>query len=104
MFSTISSFITILQPKSKKSYNYDEILKIIEYKSYKYKNNFINYIINKIEKTNKDIITFNKKKKLFIKLNNYKKCLVCKKDDILHIILDSGNEICIDCFHPNIKS
>ena len=66
--------------------------------------NFINYEINKIEKKNKDIIEFNKKKELFTKLNNYKKCLICKKDDILHLILDSGNEICIDCFHPNIKS
>jgi hypothetical protein len=66
-------------------------------------NNVINEIINELKKKFKNINYFNNKKRLFSELNNYKKCIICLNDNVLNISLDCGHEICIECFHPNMK-
>ena len=59
--------------------------------------------IKNLKKTNKDIIYFENKVKLFSKLNNYSKCPLCLNDDVLNIDLSCGHEICIDCYRPQLK-
>lgn len=66
------------------------------------KNNLITLEIENI-KQQKEIIIYENKVRLFKRLNNYKKCTICLSEDVLHIDMNCGHEICINCYKPNMK-
>lgn len=42
--------------------------------------------------------SFNNKIRLFESLNNYKECVVCHEENVLHINFNCGHEICKNCY------
>jgi hypothetical protein len=76
---------------------FDDLLKTI-----KNKNKLITRKINELKQT-KYIIIYENKIRLFKKLNNYNKYVICLEDGVLNINLDCGHEVCVECYKSITK-
>ena len=66
------------------------------------KNDLINEKINELLQ-NKQIRAYKNKIKLFKSLNNYKNCIVCLEENVLHINFECGHDVCTECYHKMNK-
>lgn len=64
-------------------------------------NKIIRNVMNIMERMDV-IVKYNRKVNVFKNLNNYKRCLLCHEDNILHITMECQHEICINCY-PTMK-
>jgi TPR repeat protein len=68
----------------------------------KNKNGLIKNKIKELEKI-KEIKIYKNKIILFENLKNYKKCGLCLEDNVLHINLNCGHDICIGCYTNDLE-
>ena len=61
------------------------------------KNDLINEKIDELLQS-KQIQAYKNKIKLFKSLNNYKNCIVCLEENVLHINFECGHDVCIECY------
>ena len=66
-------------------------------------NKLIKNKLNELENSDKQIIIYKNKIRLFKELNNYKQCKLCLENDVLNIDLNCGHDMCIDCYQTYFK-